>query len=251
VSKHFQTIRDINDALKTAGRNDGELVLEAIEALKRWIYSQAYQGTEKEPVPKTEDEFSILMDGLRRWATLHAPHIDTGRLQDYRRAELRRRAEGGFTDRAAEKEWKQAYQKADDALNELKILLTEAEEKKSKKRMTRQEANERAMELVKRYRKQFVMLSESEQARQIGCSWQTWKRTELFKKIHKQKNKLLPRKRAGSRRPVSLTHDLESVTGEGKPDEVLNQLLHEHESDFEPSPLDDSRPRKFHSRKRL
>jgi hypothetical protein len=54
---------------------------------------------------------------------------------------------------------------------------------------------------------------------------------------------------------LSLTSDLEAVTGEGEPNEVLEQLIAEQEADHEPSPLEpdppDSRPKKVHSRKRL
>jgi len=80
-------------------------------------------------VPTTEEEFSSLLDGLRRWATLYAPHTDTGRLQDYRRAELTLAAAPGpgrvFGSRRSERDWWQVAHKADDALNELKILLVE------------------------------------------------------------------------------------------------------------------------------
>jgi hypothetical protein len=117
---------DINEPLQTAGRDDYELVLEAIEALKRWIYRADYKGPEKDPEPKTETEFSVLMDGLRRWATLYSPHIDTGRLQDYRRAELSLATctpVRAFPDQRGQRDWSQTAAKADDALNEMKIQL--------------------------------------------------------------------------------------------------------------------------------
>jgi hypothetical protein len=135
VSKRIKVMSDINEPLQTASGHDHELVLEAIEALKRWIYREEYKGPEKAPVPKTECEFSLLMDGLRRWATLHAPHIDTGRLQDYRRAELGLTNACGdhraFPDRSSERQWWQTAHKADDALNELRILLWAETEKKN------------------------------------------------------------------------------------------------------------------------
>jgi hypothetical protein len=139
---------DINDPLRTAGPNDHELVLEAIESLKRWIYRDDYKGPEKEPTPKTEDEFSLLMDGLRRWATLHAPHIDTGRLQDYRRAELRLPEPfalvRSFSDQVSSSHWWNVAHKADDALNELKILaLAETDTKTLKKKKPQKEAEEK------------------------------------------------------------------------------------------------------------
>ena len=128
-------MRDLNDRLQTAGLDDHDMVLEAIEALKRWIYGDVYQGPVKEPVPATENEFSLLMNGLRRWATLHATSIDTGRIQDYRRAELGLPGAFGPTrhisDQFAKREWCQAAARADDALNELRILLRDRLEQKT------------------------------------------------------------------------------------------------------------------------
>jgi hypothetical protein len=54
---------------------------------------------------------------------------------------------------------------------------------------------------------------------------------------------------------VSLTDKLEAAIGEGKRDEVLNQLIAEQERDNEPSPLDpdppDGQPIRVQFRKRL
>jgi hypothetical protein len=144
----FKTMTDVNEPLQSAGPEGSELVLEAIECLKRWIYRKEYKGPKKKPEPKTEDEFSRLMDGLRRWATLYAPHIDTGRLQDYRRAELNLPSPCGlpriFPDQFRKREWCQAAHKADDALNELKILLVaQLAEAAPKKEVPEKEVQER------------------------------------------------------------------------------------------------------------
>jgi len=40
-------IRDLNDRLNAAGSNDRDVVLEAIETLKRWIYGAEYRGPHK------------------------------------------------------------------------------------------------------------------------------------------------------------------------------------------------------------
>ena len=99
--------------------------------------ARAYLGPDKEPEPRTEAEFSELMDGLRRWATLHWPHIDTGRLQDFRRAEFSLVAcipARAFPDERAEREWWQVAHKADDALNEIKIQLCEIIANKAEKK---------------------------------------------------------------------------------------------------------------------
>jgi hypothetical protein len=127
--------------------------------------------------------------------------------------------------------------------------------KGSKPRMTRKQANEKAMELAKKMGKPFFVLSENEQARRIGCTWSTWSKTELYAQGRKKKDQLARQaqrqKGAGSPSTVSFTTDLEAVTGTGGRDEVLKQLLAEHKADNEPSPLDDTGPRKVHSRKRL
>src|SRR5262249_20575463 len=50
---------------------------------------------------------------------------------------------------------------------------------------------------------------------------------------------------------VSLTRDLEAVTGEGDRDEELKRLIAEQAADSEPSPVDDAASRKVRTRKRL
>jgi hypothetical protein len=111
------------------------------------------------------------------------------------------------------------------------------------------------MQLAKKMGKDFFLLSENNQARLIGCAWGTWSKTACFQEARKKKDKLgLPvqhKKGTGSPPVVSFTTNLERVTGEGGPDEELERLIAEHEADKEPSPLDDSRPRKVYCRKRL
>src|SRR5699024_3307396 len=119
------------------------------------------------------------------------------------------------------------------------------------------------------------------QAKRIGCSWATWKKTQFYAEA-KKKMENLSQQRNSKQRPqnepvVSLTSKLESMVGEGARDQVLNQLIDEErsartrqwhdlslaeqqaliaeqEADYEPSPLeDDSGPaaRKVRSKKRL
>jgi hypothetical protein len=114
-------------------------------------------------------------------------------------------------------------------------------------RMTVEEANRKATDLAKRLKKKFFTLSEREQAKRIGCSWATWKKTTFYQAA---KKKLPPRKKGSRKGAVSLTDTLQAATGEGGRDEVLNQLIAEQEADGEPSPID-PRPRKVQSRKRL
>jgi hypothetical protein len=130
---------------------------------------------------------------------------------------------------------------------------------KTSHRMSVDEANEVAMRLAKKMKRNFFRLSERNQAKQIGCSWQTWRKTEFYKTARRKKNRQTHQTGQGKvsapRSVVSLTHDLEAVTGEGERDEVLKQLTAEQLADQEPSPLDsdppDCQPRKVFSRKRL
>jgi hypothetical protein len=131
-------------------------------------------------------------------------------------------------------------------------------------RMTREQANLRALELAKQLGKPFFHLSESEQARRIGCSWRTWSRTTFYKEARKRKAQLGGRGgrdgQAGSPPVTGLTDDLEAAayeagqTQSGR-DEVLNKIIAEQEADNEPSPLEGdppgARPRKVYTRRRL
>jgi hypothetical protein len=109
---NFQTIHDLVQALETSGPHHHYVVDDAIEAMRRWIYRENYKNPDKEPTPRTEGEFTGLIRGLTRWATLFTQNIDTGRLQDYRRAELELPTNpfGSarvFPDALVEREWKQ------------------------------------------------------------------------------------------------------------------------------------------------
>jgi len=106
-------------------------------------------------------------------------------------------------------------------------------------RMTVAEANEKARQLARKGKKAFFDLSEREQARRIGCSWATWRKTDLYRDA-KKKGRLL-RQRSKPRAPgspsvVSLTKGLEAVTAEGDRDEVLQQLIAEQEADDDTHP---------------
>jgi len=118
-----------------------------------------------------------------------------------------------------------------------------------KKPMKTQEANDKAMKLARKLRKAFFFLSENQQAEMIGCSWQTWARTKFYEEAQK-KRPGGKRRKVSSPKTVSLTSELEAVTGEGDKEEVLQALIADHNADAEPSPLE-TRPRKIHSRKRL
>jgi hypothetical protein len=127
-----------------------------------------------------------------------------------------------------------------------------------KRRMTVEEANEKAMELAKRQKRAFLLLSEREQAKRIGCHWRTWRKTTFYRKARRLRARLVGQARQrevpGSPPVASLTTSVEAVTGEGDRNEVLEQLIAQQEADREPSPLEkdlpDS-PRKVRCRKRL
>jgi hypothetical protein len=122
-------------------------------------------------------------------------------------------------------------------------------------RMTVAEANGRAMQIARRMGDEFFLLSERKQAKQIGCSWTTWSRTDFYRGAKNKKVSLAKQIVKGhtpsSPPVVRLTDSLQAVTGEGNRDEVLNKLIAEQEADLEPSPLDQSSQKRIHSRKRL
>lgn len=122
-------------------------------------------------------------------------------------------------------------------------------ESEQTRRMTAEEANAKAMKLAHKMRTGFFALSERQQAKLIGCSWKTWRKTEFYPKAQAERP-AGKRSKTSSPKAESLTAGREAVTGEGDKDEVLQQLIAEQEADKEPSPLE-SHQRKIHSRKRL
>jgi hypothetical protein len=127
------------------------------------------------------------------------------------------------------------------------------------------DSNKRAMELVKDLGIAFYRLSETEQAKRIGCHLRTWRKTDLYKTA---KEKRLAGQTPKGRKAVTLTEAVEATVGVGNRDEVLNHLItderdatakrswedlsREEQEAFtagqdEPSPLEDdppSRPRR-------
>jgi hypothetical protein len=124
-----------------------------------------------------------------------------------------------------------------------------------KKTMTVAQANEKAMELAKKMKNDFFLLSQRGQAEKIGCSWQTWTKTPFYLEAKKRRGQVA-RKIAAGKRPcsppvISLTSNLEAVTGEGEREEILERLIEEHDREREPSPLDTTSRRTIRCRKRL
>lgn len=135
------------------------------------------------------------------------------------------------------------------ALEKYNTTEEKQEREVPKHRMTVDDANEKAMKLAHRMRAGFFALSERQQAKLIGCSWTTWKRTPFYAEAQ-EKRPAGKQQQSSSPKTESLTAGREAVTGEGDKDEVLKHLIAEQEADKEPSPLE-SGPRKIHSRKRL
>jgi hypothetical protein len=142
--------------------------------------------------------------------------------------------------------------------DQLTANTTLADVPRRRTNMTVEEANRKAMELAKLLKQDFFSLSERKQAKRIGCSWGTWRKTTFYKQAKKKgrrSQRAKGERAAGSPSVSSLTGNLEAAIGEGHRDEVLNQLIVEQEADHEPSPLDndppDGRPQKVRHRKRL
>ncbi|HVS36836.1 MAG TPA: hypothetical protein VMS17_14850 [Gemmataceae bacterium] len=134
--------------------------------------------------------------------------------------------------------------------------------------MAREEADRKARELA-RDDPSFYTASGREQARRIGCSYATWHATPFYEQARWRRKGPARPKRTGevaAPKAVSFTKEMESVTGEGRQDEVLHQLTKAEEAEElrrqiasqqaenEPSPLDpdpaDARPTRVRGRKR-
>jgi hypothetical protein len=119
------SVRDIIEALQTAGLDAGPLVLEAIEAWKRGGYGKAYQGPPG-PTP-TPEGFRNLTVSLIRWGDRHgridlAPvlrHYEMSLLGSHRAAR-----DAAFDVKSAMAKLEESFLEADGTLNRLKDLLT-------------------------------------------------------------------------------------------------------------------------------
>jgi hypothetical protein len=125
------------------------------------------------------------------------------------------------------------------------------------RRMSVKDADNKARELAAASKSRFYGISDRKQARMIGCSFATWKKTPFYPLATRNKRRPGINKSAGTAAPkvVSFTNKTQSQVGEGHRGEVLEQLIEDQEANFEPSPLandqPDLKPMKVHSRKRL
>jgi hypothetical protein len=126
--------------------------------------------------------------------------------------------------------------------------------KPKKRRMTRAEADNKARMLAKKRKKRFLELPIREWAKAIGCSTGLVAKLPLWIETQARKQRQ-PRGQGKSPKTVSLTANLEAVTGHGDKDAAIRQLIKEQEADYEPSPLEDDpldRPKTaVRARKRL
>src|SRR5262245_9003252 len=231
----------------------------ALQSLRRAIDDPTSVSFNGKIRPTSESIISQYVDHMRYW--LERPPDGLSHEAEFRLQRLEQFVFHGTT--VDERRKKKALQYIDDALTVLDAPSAQdggmnmggAARETKQTRMTVGAANEKAMKLAKRLKQVFFLLSGREQARQIGCSWQTWRKTTFYATATKKQGQLLrqaaKRKSPGSRPAVSLTDPLEAVTGEGEPDEVLKGLIAEQETDHEPSPCDTTRPQKIHYRKRL
>jgi hypothetical protein len=119
--------------------------------------------------------------------------------------------------------------------------------------LSAEEANQKAMQLAEADHS-FVNSSQREWAKAIGCSIGQVSNLPFFRATMKHTGRGR-RGNAPAPKAVGLTGRLEAAVGEGERDEVLNKLIARDERGRKPSPLEDdpsdSRPHKFHYRKRV
>ncbi|HEY2416170.1 MAG TPA: hypothetical protein VGI40_28265 [Pirellulaceae bacterium] len=120
---------------------------------------------------------------------------------------------------------------------------TKGKPKKSRG-MSVAQANKKAMEIAKADRK-FVTQPVRVWAERIKCSVATVYKTRLWRETMKTTGR--GRSRGPTPSAVSFTHKVEAAVGDGGKHSVLDELIEEHEKDFEPSPFDPTpgrRPRR-------
>jgi hypothetical protein len=157
---------------------------------------------------------------------------------------------------------RQTYQALGDFLGEEQ---SEVVPRKRKRGMSVLTANEKGHELFSKMRAKFALLSEREQARMIGCSWETWSQTSLYQLLKERKAKAKPEtthphgppvQNLSARTLASIGEEdesLQALTNEEK-DKAIQALAKEQEAEADPSPLEPDlpdQPRKVNYRKRL
>lgn len=125
--------------------------------------------------------------------------------------------------------------------------LTQAVVTKRSKGMTVEKANEEGKKLSKKEGRNFWRMSKRAQAKRIGCSFDTWSKTNICK-TKSEKYQEAHGHRSQSRKAVALTeqvadeHQLKRHM-ETKRDQELNKLVKDQIRDREPSPFDPQRRR--------
>jgi hypothetical protein len=138
------TVRSIINALAAAGWHDSQPVIEAVQAVERYVF---HEGAQREwckphqdangPTPSSE-ELHCLIDGLQAWIVRYGegisaqPLLDLGKAQRIRSAGNSPVVMSGFLTPAFQppnddEAWKRALGGAADLLCNLRILLTRPE----------------------------------------------------------------------------------------------------------------------------
>lgn len=97
-------------------------------------------------------------------------------------------------------------------------------------RMSVQDAGVEARRLADEMGEKFTKTTERKQAQLIGCSWETWSKTQLYRELYGKKPARTPGK--GKSPPsLSMTPKVEAALVDGEKDEVLKQLVAEQEAE--------------------
>jgi hypothetical protein len=111
------------------------------------------------------------------------------------------------------------------------------------------EANETAKGMVKKEGKAFLDLSESKQAKRLGCHLLTWRKTEMYRQIQRKKAALAKQATPRGPRVVGFTPGVEARVADER-EKTVQELVAEQQQDFEPAPTDPT-PRKVRNHKRV
>ena len=115
-------------------------------------------------------------------------------------------------------------------------------------RMTPEQADARAKELVTAKAEEFLSANPTKQAAMIGCDLRTWKKAHSFDLYAKKRR----RNKTKGHVPLAVgsTDTINTLASIGGKDEMLQHLISQHQDDNEPSPLEDT-PRRVYQRKKV
>ena len=109
--------------------------------------------------------------------------------------------------------------------------------------------NETAKGVVKKEGKAFLYLSQSKQAKRLGCHLRTWRKTEMYREVQRTKAALAKQATPRGPRVVGFTPGVEARVADER-EKTVQELVAEQQQDFEPAPTDPT-PRKVRNHKRV